>query len=163
MKKTIRLTLLAAAAALVLTSCDAMLEDLFPSETGHGTVTGSNTLTFHVQGHDAYYNGSYVDQYGGYYYYYGGYPAYWGDYYNYYPATNANYDVYVSLYDQSGNLVETDFAPFTGGGGPVARTIDLSITGLPDGSYYYDVWYDLNGNGLLDVETSYPNTYYESV
>ncbi len=84
MKKTIRLTLLAAAAALVLTSCDAMLESLYPNETGHGTPS-TGTLTVNITGYD--YPGSY---------------GYWGE--TGVPVTYTTYakrPIYVDLYNQA--------------------------------------------------------------
>ena len=48
MKKTLRLTLLAVAAAAMLTSCDAILESLYPADTiGTGTGNGLGAATLH--------------------------------------------------------------------------------------------------------------------
>jgi hypothetical protein len=165
MKKTLKLTLLAAAAVLLLTSCDAMLESLFPSETGQSPKVGSNTLTIEVQGYDYYYDGTYVDAKSqlwamkGYY-------GLWGDDFNgYYNNTNTPlYPVYVTLFDTAtGTAIGTKTAYFTGTGGPAPRIADVTFDTLNDGAYYYDVWYDVNGSGLLDAETSYSGYYYTNI
>ncbi len=53
MKKILPILILSAAAVFLLSSCDQMLEALFPSETGHGG-SANNTITFAVSGYDQY-------------------------------------------------------------------------------------------------------------
>jgi len=130
MKKSIRLILLAGVAVAFLTSCDAMLETLFPKDTiGTGT-TGTNVITFNVVGND----------------YYG--PGYWTDADGLNGTIYATQRIYVRLYDQQGKLVSEQFGNFgdTTTPGPINRYVSPIIyNSLPDGNYTFEVWYDVDG------------------
>jgi hypothetical protein len=163
MKKTLRLTLLAAAAALVLTSCDAMLESLFPKDTIGDTsgAAGQNSITVDVSGWDYYssYTYSYLGFWAGYYVDYLGGP--YGT-------------IHVQLYDQQGNQVDGNgdvvtsttytglTTGFSSGGYGYARTASsVTFYNLKDGSYNAKVWYDFDNDGTPSTEMSgYYSWYY---
>ena len=141
MKKTIRLTLLAVAAAALLTSCDAMLETLFPKDTV-GTGTGSNTLTINVTGYQSY----------------GGYWGYYG-----LGMTYGARPLYVQVYDQGSTLVATSPAfYFTGTVGYSYNSVSAStqIVGLKDGTYTFKIWYDYAYSGTPDWTYTNSNGWY---
>lgn len=137
MKKTLRLTLLAIAAAALLTSCDAMLESLFPDQTGQTTGTG-NTITFDIKGYD---NGST-----------GGL---W-DYLGVHPTTFASATIYVRLEDPENFTViqqtTTSFDQHYSYAG--TRTAEATFLNVPDGTYAFEVWYDYDSTGTPDAESS---------
>ena len=148
MKKTLRLTLLAVAAAALLTSCDAMLESLFPNDTV-GTNSGSNTLTVNITGYD----------------YSSSYPGYWG-----YQGLNFTYyamrPIYVEVDDQFGKKVADNLSSptyFTNFGPSASyRTANAVVFyGLKDGTYTFKIWYAEDGNNTSTWEATYtPGWYY---
>lgn len=140
MKKTIRLTLLAVAAAALLTSCDAMLETLFPKDTV-GTGTGSNTLNVTVTGYQ---------QYGG----------YWGYYGNYY--SGGTQPIHIQVWDQGSTLVAEKTAYFTGAVGASYSNVSATtqFTGLMDGTYTFKIWYDYDGDTKDTWEYNNSNGWY---
>jgi hypothetical protein len=152
MKKTLRLILLAVAAVVLLTSCDAMLESLFPRDTIGDTAVdtpANNTITFKITGYD---NDYYV------------YPVgYWG-YNGYYRTLYALQFIYVEIYDQQNALVANSYTWFNEtwfGGDFGARTVsDVTFTGLEDGNYTFKVWYDVDGDGYSTLEANYTGGYY---
>jgi hypothetical protein len=148
MKKTLRLTLLAsvAVAALVLTSCNALLESLYPNETGHGTPSSTTySLTVNITGTD--YSSAY------------GWWGYAGLSYTYY----ATKPIYVQVYDQANVLVASQTTSFTqqypnpAGG---IRTANTTFTGLASGTYTFRIWYDMDGRTDGVWEASYADGYY---
>ncbi len=150
MKKTLRLILLAVAAVALLTSCDAMLESLFPADTV-GTGIGSNTLTVNITGYD----------------YSSAYPGYWG-----YTGLNFTYyakqPIYVEVYDQYGNKIQDNlmspthfldwsaYASYT----YVRKATPVVFNGLKDGTYTFKVWYAEDGNNDPIWEATYTNGWY---
>jgi len=149
MKKTLKLVFLAVAALALLTSCDAMLESLFPAET-IGTGTGSNSVTFHVRGWD-YYSG-----------YISAYEGDWAGYYELYSGGPVQ-TIWVEVFDQNGVSKGVQSTTFdgTGGYGYERPTVsDVTFSGLTDGTYTFRVWYDLDGDGTSTYEGNYYYYYY---
>jgi len=162
MKKTLRLTLLAAAAALVLTSCDAMLESLFPKDTIGDTsgAAGQNSIIVDVSGWDYYSS------------YYSMYYGWWGGYYS--GGNGATYyPIHVQIYDQQGDQVMPDGSKaastytgvtvyFSSGGYGSARNAPtVTFSSLKDGTYRVKVWFDYDlDNSSANEQAGYNTWYY---
>jgi len=154
MKKILPILILSAAAVFLLSSCDQMLEALFPAETGHGG-TANNTITFYVNGYDqenldlGHATGLWA------------YSPY-GPGYQSTVTTLASHVVYVNLYQYTGGgLTVYKTIPvgltFQGNG---LRTAYVPFTSVPDGSYAFDVYYDLDNTQNIGLAKEYSGNYY---
>jgi hypothetical protein len=141
MKKILPLVILSVAAVFLLSSCDQMLESLFPSQTGHGPTTHyNNQIVVNVNGWDSYGYNQVYDSYG-----YGAWQ--YEDTYYYYVTNPNTTPIYVDLLDSSGSVVGTaQITYFEGGGVNLARTASTTFTGLKDGNYTVEVWYAGDGS-----------------
>jgi len=155
MKKILPITLLAVAALFVLSSCDSMLEALFPKDTV-GVDTGNNTITFQIYGTDYNYNFSHY-----------GFSGTW-DYQD--PSsgawihTFANGQIHVEVYDNSSSTVpvdtQTTFFAGNSFGSDALRTASVTFVALKDGNYTFKVWYDAKPDGVPDLELNDYNYWY---
>jgi hypothetical protein len=137
MKKTLRLILLAVAAVALLTSCDAILESMFPDETGHGTHPADNTLTFEVTGYNNYDN---IGDYGG-WGYYNGQRTYAGrNLYLKVTAPDLTVSTYIGSFQYNDQYTYTETFP--------------ALTSLQTGTYTFQLWYDVDGDGTPDLESN---------
>jgi len=154
MKKILPILILSAAAVFLLSSCDQMLEALFPAETGQLHKT-DNTITFTVVGQEYY---SYSAQVPGYGY---GWWAYKDQYGNGPYTTYGTRPVIVQLWDSSGNtLLETKSATFGSFNSSNQVTATVTFNNESDGSYTFKVWYDADNDGSSYLESTYYNYYY---
>ncbi|MCD6120513.1 MAG: hypothetical protein J7K04_01590 [Spirochaetales bacterium] len=137
MKKIIIISILAVSVIFLFSGCDAILEAMFPDETGHGDKSGNNSITINVD----------IDK---------GIPG-WQDSEVWVELVGVNGNDYYNT--------RHDFAWDDGNINNPAH-IDLNFDFLPDGDYNANVWLDKNGNGYADndepfafVRTDYGNTF----
>ncbi len=155
MKKILPLLILSVAAVLLLSSCDQMLEALFPAETGQLNKS-DNTITFTVYGYENV--TTYPPN--------GGYAAYgWWQYKNQYGigpySAGTSRPVYVELLDVTGNTVlQTQGGPWTGPDANYILTATFTFSSLADGAYRFRVWYDVDNDGTDYLEYNFYNTWY---
>jgi len=157
MRKILPILILSVAAVFLLSSCDQILEALFPNETGHGGST-NNSITFNVSGQDE--TNTYFS------------PGNWpydpsGESQASTIVTRALQPVYVNLfqYGQNGALVSVGTQQVTYFGSADVNGVrtgspTVTFSGLNDGSYEFQVYYDLDGHQDLNLAKEYSGYYY---